>query len=227
MPETATIAPLNGNMEDQIQPIQTGTRTVLVIACGALANEIIALKEINALAHVSIKCLPAKLHNTPNKIPDAIRAKIHLERDAYDDIFVAYGDCGTGGALDKVLEEEGVERIGGAHCYAFFAGLDTFDDMHMKHPGTFYLTDFLVKHFDTLVIKGMGLDRFPELRDMYFGNYERLMYLAQTEDDNLMEQARQAAARLDLKYAYKFTGYGDLATALKNLQPPEVNHQKN
>ena len=218
MPETATIALSNGNMSDQLQTIPTANKTVLVIACGALANEIIALKDINSLAHVTIKCLPAKLHNTPDKIPGAIRAKIHLERDAYDDIFVAYGDCGTGGALDKVLEEEGIERIGGAHCYAFFAGLDAFDDMHLKHPGTFYLTDFLVRHFDTLVIKGMGLDRFPELRDMYFGNYERVMYLAQVDDESLTDQAREAAAKLGLKFVRKFTGYGDLALALQDLK---------
>lgn len=197
--------------------IQISNKSVLVIACGALATEILALKEINGLAHMTVKCLPAKLHNTPDKIPAAVRTKIREERDFYGEIFVAYGDCGTGGALDKVLAEEEVERIGGAHCYAFFAGLDTFDTLHLDDPGTFYLTDFLVRHFDTLVIKGMGLDRFPELRDMYFGNYNRLMYLAQTENENLTRQARKAAERLDLTFVRHFTGYGGLALALRKI----------
>ncbi|MBL4756109.1 MAG: DUF1638 domain-containing protein [Rhizobiales bacterium] len=194
--------------------------SVLVIACGALANEIIALKEINGLAHMSITCLPANYHNTPMKIPDALRAKIHEAKPDYDQIFIAYGDCGTGGALDRVIEEEGVERIGGAHCYAFFAGLEEFDEMHMEHPGTFYLTDFLVRHFDNLVFKGLGLDRFPELMDTYFGNYERLMYLAQTEDEDLTKQAEAAAQRLNLDFARRFTGYGELGAVMAKLTPP-------
>lgn len=197
--------------------IATITETVLVIACGALANEIIALKKINGLSQIAITCLPASYHNTPKKIPEALRIKIREGHKHYDKIFVAYGDCGTGGAIDKVLEEEGAERIGGAHCYAFFSGLEVFDDMHLKHPGTFYLTDFLVRHFDTLVIKGMGLDRFPQIRDMYFGNYQRLVYLAQTDDDNLTIQARQAAKRLDLEFVRHYTGYGDLQTAMLDL----------
>lgn len=196
---------------------QTSKETVLVIACGALANEVLALKEINGLSHLSLTCLPASYHNTPDRIPDALRDKITESRQQFDKIFVAYGDCGTGGMIDTLLEEEGVERIGGAHCYAFFAGLEAFEALHLEQPGTFYLTDFLVRHFDSLIIKGMGIDRFPELRDMYFANYERLVYLAQTDDEDLTTEAKRAAAKLDLTFVRQFTGYGDLGIAMQAL----------
>lgn len=193
------------------------TPKVLVIACGALANEVIALQKLNSWQHIELTCLPAKWHNTPAKIPQGLRAKIRASRETHDQIFVAYGECGTGGELDRVLEEEGVSRIEGAHCYAFFTGVGEFDEMHMAHPGSYYLTDFLVRHFETLVIKGMGLDRYPELRDMYFANYERLVYLAQTDDPDLTARARQAADRLDLAFHRHPVGYGDLETALAAL----------
>ncbi len=142
---------------------------ILVIACGALAREVLALK----LDAIDIACLPAQLHNHPKQIPEAMRAKIRANREAYDEILCLYGDCGTGGELDRVLAEEGVSRIEGAHCYAFYAGEEAFSELAEEEPGTFYLTDFLVRHFDALVIRGLGLDRFPELRDDYFGNYRR------------------------------------------------------
>ncbi len=142
---------------------------ILVIACGALAREVLALK----LDHMDVACLPAQLHNDPKRIPDAMRAKIRANRGAYDEILCLYGDCGTGGELDRVLAEERVSRIDGAHCYAFYAGEEVFAALVEEEPGTFYLTDFLVRHFDALVIRGLGLDRFPELRDDYFGNYRR------------------------------------------------------
>ncbi len=195
----------------------TNKETVLVIACGALANEILALKEINGLAHITLDCLPASYHNTPDLIPDVLRRKIHESRGNYDKVFVGYGDCGTGGIIDRMLEKEGVERIGGAHCYAFFAGLDAFEALHDEEPGTFYLTDFLVRHFDSLVIKGMGIDRYPELRDMYFANYTRLVYLAQTDDPELTGQAEHAAQQLELAFVRRFTGYGDLGMAMQAL----------
>jgi Protein of unknown function (DUF1638) len=197
--------------------IHSSGKTVLIIACGALAKEILAVIKINELAQISVTCLPAKYHNTPMKIPAALRAKIREGRKQFDNIFVAYGDCGTGGAIDAVLEEEGVSRIGGAHCYAFFSGVDRFETMHLENLGTFYLTDFLVRHFDTLIVKGMGLDRFPKIRDLYFGNYERLVYLAQTDDDILTSKARDAAKRLELTFVRQFTGYGDLATSMLKL----------
>src|SRR5947208_3263146 len=143
---------------------------VLVIACGALAREIVALRRANGWTELDVTCLPATLHNRPERITDAVREKIRAHRDRYASIFVAYGDCGTGGALDAMLAEEGVERIPGAHCYEMFAGSTVFATLADDEPGTFYLTDFLVRHFDRLVIRGLGIDRHPELRDQYFRN---------------------------------------------------------
>ena len=183
----------------------------LLIACGALARETLAAIEANGLRHVEVTCLSALLHNRPERIPEAVREKIREHRADFDRILVLYADCGTGGALDAVLAEEGVERIGGPHCYAFYAGQDAFAALADAEPGTFYLTDFLTRQFDTLVIEGLGLDRHPELLDMYFGNYRRLVYLAQTEDAELQAQARAAADRLGLTYEYRFTGLGELA----------------
>lgn len=190
---------------------------VLVIACGALANEILAITRANGLSHVELQCLPAQLHNRPDKIPDAVRRAIHTARPAYRHILVGYGDCGTGGLLDKVIAEEGVERIEGAHCYAFFAGLEIFDEEAEAAPGTFYLTDFLARHFETLVVRPLGLDDHPELRDAYFGNYTRLLYLEQAPDPAIEARARAAAERLGLAYAFRPTGYGLLETALGRL----------
>jgi hypothetical protein len=183
----------------------------LLIACGALARETLAALEANGLRHVEVTCLSALLHNRPERIPEAIRAKIREHRAQYDRILVLYADCGTGGVLDQVLAEEGVERIGGPHCYAFYAGQSVFDALAEAEPGTFYLTDFLTRQFDTLVIEGLGLDRHPELLGMYFGNYRRLVYLAQTEDAELDAAARAAAGRLGLAYERRFTGLGELA----------------
>ena len=179
-----------------------GARKILVIACGALAREVLALK----LDAIDIVCLPAQLHNHPKKIPEAMRAKIRANREAYDEIVCLYGDCGTGGELDRVLKDEGVRRIEGAHCYAFYAGEQTFAELAEEEPGTFYLTDFLVRHFDALVIRGLGLDRHPELRDDYFGNYRRVVHLAQFEDADLETKARAAAETLGLAYERRFTG---------------------
>jgi len=184
---------------------------ILVIACGALAREVLALK----LDHIDVACLPARLHNAPKRIPEAMRAKIRANREAYDEILCLYGDCGTGGELDRVLQEEGVKRIEGAHCYAFFAGEDASAALAEEEPGTFYLTDFLVRHFDALVIGGLGLDRFPELRDDYFGNYRRVVHLAQFDDPDLETKARAAAERLGLAYERRFTGLGGIRAFLE------------
>ena len=187
-----------------------GPRKVLVIGCGALAREILALK----LDWIDLTCLPASLHNRPERIPAAMRAKIRANRPAYDEILCLYGDCGTGGALDRVLAEEDVKRISGAHCYAFYAGEDAFAALAEEEPGTFYLTDFLVRHFDALVIKGLGLDRFPELRDDYFGAYRRVVHLAQVDDPDVVAKAEAAAAKLGLAYERRFTGLSGLARFL-------------
>jgi Protein of unknown function (DUF1638) len=187
-----------------------GPRHILVIACGALAREALALK----LEHIDVVCLPAQLHNHPKQIPEAMRAKIRANREAYDDIFCLYGDCGTGGELDRVLAEEGVSRIEGAHCYAFYAGEETFAALAEEEPGTFYLTDFLVRHFDALVIRGLGLDRYPELRDDYFGNYRRVIHLAQFDDPDMETKAKAAAERLGLAYERRFTGLDGIRSFL-------------
>jgi hypothetical protein len=179
-----------------------GARKILVIACGALAREALALR----LDHIDIACLPAQLHNHPQRIPEAMRAKIRANRSSYDEILCLYGDCGTGGELDRVLAEEGVSRIEGAHCYAFYAGEEAFSQLMEEEPGTFFLTDFLARHFDALVIRGLGLDRFPELRDDYFGNYRRLVHLAQFDNPETEAKATAAAARLGLAYERRFTG---------------------
>ena len=189
---------------------------VLLIACGALAREIIALRDANGWTGLDLACLPAKLHNQPQFIPDRLRERIGRARaDGYDRIFVVYADCGTGGLLDRVCAEEGVERIEGPHCYSFFDGNEGFSGRAEAGEITaFYLTDFLVRQFDTLIWKGMGFDRHPELLPVMFGNYEKVVYLAQTEDPALDAKARQAAARLGLAYERRVTGYGDLADFL-------------
>jgi hypothetical protein len=189
---------------------EAGARKILVIACGALAREVLAL----GLDGIELKCLPASLHNRPERIPEAVRAKIRAHRAAYDEILCLYGDCGAGGALDRVLAEEGVQRIAGPHCYAFLAGEAAFAALSEEEPGTFYLTDFLARHFDALVIRGLGLDRFPELRDAYFGAYRRVVHLAQVDDPDTTAKARAAAERLRLAYERRFTGLGGIAAFL-------------
>ena len=188
---------------------------LLIIACGALAHEITALKRANAWDQLDVRCLPAELHNRPERIPAAVRALIRASRCHYRSIFVAYADCGTGGLLDAVLEEEGVERIPGAHCYEFFATSPVFAALSEAEIGTFYLTDFLLRHFERLVIAGLGLDKHPELFPTYFGNYRKLVYLAQRPSDGAVERARAIAQRMGLMFESRATGYGTLETALK------------
>ncbi|WP_340110263.1 DUF1638 domain-containing protein [Pikeienuella sp. HZG-20] len=203
-----------------------GAGKVLLIACGALAREILALKRINGWAHMELVCLPAKLHLTPDRIPDAVRGAVRRGRaQGYAEIFVVYADCGTGGGLDRMCEEEGVARIAGPHCYSFFDGVEAFAARGDEEMRVFYLTDFLVKQFDAFVIRPMGLDRHPELRDMLFGNYEELVYLAQTDDPALDRAAEAAAKRLGLAYRRRFTGYGDLAPALAGLKGARAGAQ--
>jgi hypothetical protein len=187
---------------------------MLVIACGALAHEITALRRANGWDKLDVRCLPAELHNRPERIPAAVRALIQASRCHYRSIFVAYGDCGTGGMLDAVLREEGIERIPGAHCYEFFATSPVFAELSAAEVGSFYLTDFLLRHFDRLVITGLGLDRHPELFPTYFGNYRKLVYLAQVKNPQSVERARAIAARMGLEFEFRETGYGTLATAL-------------
>jgi hypothetical protein len=189
-------------------------RSVLLLACGALARELLTLKRLGGWDHVAIECLPSNLHNTPGDIPEAVRAKLEKVKDSYDVVFVAYADCGTGGRLDAVLEEYGIERLPGAHCYEFYAGVERFAEVHEKEIGTFYLTDFIVRQFDAIVIRGLGLDRHPELRSVYFENYERAVYLAQTDSPELAAKARRCAEQLGLEFEIHFTGLDAIHRAL-------------
>lgn len=191
--------------------------SVLVIACGALAREIIALRDANGWSHIALTCLPAILHNHPERITDAVRAAVTENRESYDSIFVAYADCGTGGTLEAACADLGVEMIRGPHCYAFFEGLDRFAELAESEFDAFYLTDFLVRQFDAFVWKPMGLDRHPELRDMYFAHYRKLVYQAQTDNPVLTAKAKDCADRLGLAFERRFTGYGDLEAALAPL----------
>jgi hypothetical protein len=187
---------------------------VLVIACGAIAREVLAVIRLNGWQNVTVRCLPAKLHSRPERIPPAVDAKLRELAGSYERVFVAYADCGTGGELDAVLAHHGVERLPGDHCYGFLTGNEAWLELHDAEPATFYLTDFLARHFDSIVIRGLGLDRHPELLSQYFGNYTRLLYLAQTDDDDLRARARAAAERLGLAYEERRTGYGDLVPSL-------------
>lgn len=215
MAETGRSAPEDRVLSETGAEMAGGGR-VLVVACGALAREILAVLRAGGLEHVDVACLPALLHNTPEQIPERLRERIRRARDeGYRQILAAYADCGSGGGIDKVCQEEGVERIAGPHCYAFFDGLEAFAERAEEEMGAFYLTDFLTRQFDAIVWQGLGLDRHPELRDMYFGNYDRVVYLAQTEDPSLDDAAREAAGRLGLRYERRFTGYGELAPFLE------------
>jgi hypothetical protein len=186
----------------------------LIIACGALAREIAALKRANGWSALEVRCLPAELHNRPERIAPAVREAIREHRAHYAQIFVAYADCGTGGQLDAVLKEEGVERLPGAHCYEFFATAPVFAQLAEAEPGTFYLTDFLLRHFERLVIRPLGLDRHPQLAGEYFRHYTKLVYLSQAPRPDAVEEARRIADSFGFAFEHRFTGYGELGTRL-------------
>lgn len=188
---------------------------ILLLACGALAHEVLALIRLNGWRHLDLHCLPAILHNTPDAIPDAVEAAVVARRDGYDEVFVLYADCGTGGLLQARCAALGVEMLEGPHCYSFFEGNAAFEAR--GEMTCFYLTDFLVKQFDAFVTRPLGLDRFPELRETYFGNYTTLVYQAQVDDPALTELAKQHAEALGLAFERRFTGYGDLEVALDAL----------
>jgi hypothetical protein len=192
-------------------------RGALVIACGALAREIAALRRVNGWTELDVCYLPPQLHNRPERIAAAVQEQIRAHRDRYARIFVAYGDCGTGAGLDAMLRVEGVERIPGAHCYEFFASPQVFAALADAEPGTFYLTDFLVRHFDHLVTRSLGLDRHPELAPQYFGNYRRVVYLAQSPNETSLAAAQSIAAQMGLEFKFQFTGYGGLASSLQGF----------
>jgi hypothetical protein len=201
--------------ETGLAPARAGG--ILLIACGALAHEILALKAANGWGHMDLQSLPAKLHLWPERIIPAVEAAVDEARGRYETIFVVYADCGTGGLLQAACDRLGVEMVEGPHCYAFFEGNAAFAERAETEFTAFYLTDFLVRQFDAFVWKPMGLDRHPELRDMYFGNYTKLVYQAQVNDPALDAKAEDCATRLGLAYERRFTGYGDLATKLADV----------
>ena len=190
---------------------------ILLIACGALAREILDLKKANGWDHMDLTCLPAKLHLYPEKITEAVIESVAKHRASYDEIFVVYADCGTGGLLQTACDNMGVQMVAGPHCYSFFEGNERFAGISESEFTAFYLTDFLVRQFEAFIIKPMGLDRHPELLDMYFGNYEKLVYQAQTDDPALTKKAKEAAETLGLAFERRLTGYGDLEVTLKAL----------
>lgn len=193
--------------------------TIHVIACGALAREITGLIRANGWDHVRLKCLPAILHNTPDRIVPAVEAALDALPDGAE-AFVAYADCGTGGQLQALCAARGVGMIDGPHCYAFYETRDSFA-AHSDEIAAFYLTDFIARQFDAFVWRPLGLDRHPELREAYFGNYEKVVYLAQTEDAALRAAAVDAAERLGLPLEVRSTGLGDLASDLaRAVRPP-------
>lgn len=197
------------------------TGKVRVIACGAIAREVLAVKEANRLDHVELECLPAIWHVYPEKIAPALRTKIAEARvEGVERIFLGYAECGTQGEIDKICAEENIERIGGPHCYAFFTGTEKFLAECEDECTAFYLTDLITRQFEAFIIEPLKLDKHPELRDMVFGNYTKIVYLAQTEDPALQEKARWAADYLKLDYEYRFTGYGDLERELTAAAQP-------
>lgn len=178
----------------------------LIVACGALVQELRAVLGKHSLNdEIEVRYLPANLHNRPEGIVPALRP--HLEESAKRTVFVGYADCGTGGALDRLLEEfPRVQRLNGAHCYEFFSGSDFFSQIQDEEPGTFYLTDFLAKHFEALVWQGLGLDRHPELRDSYFGAYKRVVLFSQSQDPAVEAHGRKAAEMLGLEFEHRHVG---------------------
>ena len=193
----------------------TAPAPMLVIACGALARELVAIKQANGWRHMHIKCLDARLHHRPALIAGRLREQIALARGHFRRIFVAYADCGTYGEIDRLLAEEpDIQRLPGLHCYEFYAGALRFERLCDEEPGTFYLTDFLARFFDRFVMGALMLDRHPELQESFFGNYRRLVYLSQTRDAGLLAAARRAAETLKLEFHHIHCGYGALATSL-------------
>ncbi|HCP80571.1 MAG TPA: hypothetical protein DIT67_02910 [Octadecabacter sp.] len=200
-------------MDDTTRPTTpNGKGRILLIACGALAREILALNTANGWDHLHLHCLPANYHHTPDKIVDAVEKMVAERRDEFEDIYVVYADCGTGGLLKAACDRMGIQMVEGPHCYSFFEGNTAFETL--DEMTAFYLTDFSVRQFDAFIWKPLGMDRHPDLRDMYFGNYDKMVYQAQTDDPALTELAKKHAQRLGLTFERRLTGYGDLETSL-------------
>jgi len=203
------------------QFVYEGKGDILLLACGALASEILALIRMNSWDHFHLHCLPAKLHLYPDRIPEEVEKAVNKFKSEFEHVFVVYADCGTGGLLKKKCDEMGIKMIPGPHCYAFFEGVEKFTKTAEEEITSFYLTDFLVRQFNSFIIKPLGLDRHPDLKEIYFGNYAKLVYLAQTEDQDLTRLAMDYAKLLELEFERRFTGYGELARTLNALHPDQ------
>lgn len=198
-------------------PTSSVSEPIRAIACGAIAREVLAICEANRMDHIDLQCLPAIWHVYPDKIGPGLRAEIaKAKAEGFKRIFIGYAECGTRGEVDKICEEEGISRIEGPHCYAFFSGNAAFEKTSEDEFTAFYLTDLLARQFESFVIEPLKLDKHPEMRDLIFGNYTKIVYLAQTENKELQDKAKWAADYLKLDYEYRFTGYGDLVQALRS-----------
>ncbi len=186
--------------------------TTAFIICGALAREVLAIIQRQGWT-VDVFGVPAIEHMTPERIAPAVERKFLAIRERYDRVLVVYGDCGTRGALDEFLVRHQLERIDGPHCYEMYGG-EQFHTLMAEEPGTFFLTDFLVRGFRGTIWRGLGLDRYPELLDDYFRHYRRLVYMTQQEDESLLVKAQAIAAALHLPLEIKPTGYGLLEQRL-------------
>ncbi len=183
-----------------------------LILCGALAREVLAIKQKHGW-DVAVFGVDANFHVHVQKIAPAVEKRIVELRDKYERLIVVYGDCGTGGELDQVLNKYGVERLRGDHCFQWYGS----DPLMAEEIGTFFLTDFMVRTFRGMIVKGMGLDRYPELRETYFEHYKRVVYLVQKPDPQLIEQAKAAAQFLGLPLEVRASGYADLESQLVAL----------
>ena len=208
-------------MVPEMKQEKPSQRKVRVIACGMIAREVLAINQQISGHHIDLQCLPADFHHHPEKIAPAMDIAIGQAKAAgFDDIIVGYADCGTRGELDKICQKHGVERIAGPHCFSFYIGNQQFADNLDDFTTTFFITDFLARHFQTFMVKPLGLDKHPHLLDIYFGNYQRALYLAQTNDSELDKKAEAAAKFLGLKYERRYTGFGDLTKALNKAVEP-------
>ena len=189
-------------------------KEILIIGCGAIAHEVREIIELNNWDNVRLQCLNADLHNTPKILPAKIKESIDSNINDYSKIFLAYADCGTGGLIDLILKDYDIERLDGAHCYEFYSGSSVFEELSEKEIGTFYLTDFLVKNFDRLVVDGLGIQKYPALKEEYFKNYKNVVYLAQKQDNVLESKARECADYLNLEFSTLFTGLNNLENQL-------------
>jgi len=213
MTASSSNSPSRGDGSD---PVGDGPDLVALIACGAIAQP--AAQAVSQWGlRVDVYPLPPLLHNHPDRIAAAVEDLVTRLRPAYDVVVVGYADCGTYGALDEVCQRLSVARLPGLHCYDLYAGADVVRDLMAAEPGTYLFTDFLVKSFDRTVIRELGLDRYPELREAYFGNYRSVVWLTQNEDPELRAAADAAAEALGLPLTVRHTGLAGLTAALRDL----------